>query len=117
MNARHRGVGLLYSARSPIGVQAFHGRRTRHARAPSYTGGRNGCGYSQEYALTFRPHTRMSSIVLSLALLGGVALAGGCDSADAASGTRITLGVSARPGPLPRQVAPAQGLLAPHGAH
>jgi NitT/TauT family transport system substrate-binding protein len=58
---------------------------------------------------------RVSSIVLSLVLLAGVALAGGCDSASAASAPRITLGFSAWPGWLPWEVARSQGLFAHNG--
>ena len=64
--------------------------------------------------MAIRPHIRVSSIVLCLALLGTVAVAG-CDSATAAAPTRITLGFSAWPGWLPWQVAQAEGLFAQNG--
>src|SRR5204862_3083792 len=83
------------------------------ARAPTH-GRSYGHGLSQEYALAIRPHIRVSSIVLCLALLGTVAVAG-CDSATAAAPTRITLGFSAWPGWLPWQVAQAEGLFAQNG--
>ena len=62
-----------------------------------------------------RAQIRVSSIVVTLVLLATGALVGGCDSADAAGTTRITLGFSAWPGWLPWEVAQAQGLFAHNG--
>jgi NitT/TauT family transport system substrate-binding protein len=60
---------------------------------------------------------RVPSIVLSLVLVATAALVGGCDSADAASAPRITLGFSAWPGWLPWEVARAQGIFTRNGVN
>jgi NitT/TauT family transport system substrate-binding protein len=66
--------------------------------------------------LFIRPHMRLLSIALCLAVLASGALVAGCGARRAAAGNvKITLGFSAWPGWYPWEVAKEEGLFAKNG--
>jgi NitT/TauT family transport system substrate-binding protein len=71
----------------------------------------------QENALIIRRHTRLPSIVLSLAMLTDAGFIAACGTSEQESPPRIILGFTAWPGWLPWQVAQEQGLFAKNGVN